>query len=384
MNIIYFTTAQEKSDYSKYISLWKHPINPSNQVFHNKLIRALGNINHVDVISFRPFSKKECQVKKLIKEERPTSQIDWHYLEVKNNKALRISLFYSQARQIVNKLPKDSLIICDTINPTVLKIAVSCSRKYKLPIIGICTDSPSNISGTTRQYTMSILKQAKNLDGYIALTTGLDELFNEQHKNSLILEGIVENNIPTKSDSRYGKYFFMGGALSERYGVYDLIEAFKTYNPRNINLVICGHHGNEEKLKEAIAGDERIFYLGTIENDEVINLEINSICNINPRPYNEDLDRYSIPSKVLEYLNSNVPVISVKNSKLYKVFSNDIIWAKSSSKEDLIEAFMKLDSLKSPDKKILAENAKKDVNHYFSIDATSEKLKGFLYLFSKR
>ena len=61
-------------------------------------------------------------------------------------------------------------------------MATYFAKKYKMPIIGVCTDSPSNIAGTNRAYTMFLLRLARSLNGYICLTPGLNELFNDQNK----------------------------------------------------------------------------------------------------------------------------------------------------------------------------------------------------------
>ena len=79
MRIIYFTTAQEEKDYRSFMNQWKIALNPSNQNFHNKLIRALAIENQVDVISIRPFSRKNMKVKKLPSVEKKEGNITWHY-----------------------------------------------------------------------------------------------------------------------------------------------------------------------------------------------------------------------------------------------------------------------------------------------------------------
>ncbi len=382
MNIIYFTTAQESNDYNKFLSLWNKPINSSNQIFHNKLIRSLSLTNHIDVISLRPYSKDIVDPKALIKDETISSQIHWHYLKVSGHKFNRYISYVSQAKRIVKKCPKDSLIITDTINPGVLEVSNIISKLFKLQIIGVCTDSPSNITGTTRKYTKSILRIANNLSGYITLTAGLNELFNEHNKPCIVIEGLVDSIKVEPIENKYGKYIFMAGALNERYGLYNLIDTMSLL--KGINLVFAGHHADENKINELIKDKTNIFYLGSLPNKEIIALEQNAIANINPRPYNEDLDRYSIPSKVLEYLNSGVPTISVKNTKLYKMFSSDIIWVNSNKPCDLLAAIEKLDALKKKDSEALAKKAKEDVNHYFSLEVINKKLSGFLYLFTKR
>lgn len=383
MNIIYFTTSQQTKDFNDYLKLWKSPINSSNQIFHNKFIRALSINNHVDVISIRPFSKKKCSTTFLKKKDTVETNIHWHYPKISGSKLTHINSLKLSIGSIFKTLYKKSVIITDTINPSVLYLATKFAKKYDMPIIGVCTDSPSNITGTTRTYTLLLLKLAKSLDGYIALTTGLNELYNDNDKPALIFEGIVENSNDIDDDAvepnRYGKYIFYSGALNERFGIYNLINFFKNNIKDNTKLVMCGHHADEDKLKAAIKEQKRIVYLGNITNEEVISLERNAWCNINPRPYNEDLDRYSIPSKVLEYLNSDTPTISVKNTKLQKYFNPYLIWIKSNQEEDFLEGINKLNELSKEEYETMAKNAKELAQKYYSINAISDKVHGFLY-----
>ena len=110
-NIIYFTTSQHNDDYEQYTNIWKTPINSSNQIFHNKMIRSLSFSYHVDVISIRPFSTDKCVIDYLDKGERISSSIFWHYLKIKRNKVLRLASCYHQANKIIKKLCKNSIIL---------------------------------------------------------------------------------------------------------------------------------------------------------------------------------------------------------------------------------------------------------------------------------
>ena len=384
MNIIYFTTAQDKKDFANYITLWNMPINTSNQTFHNKLIRAIAINNHVDVVSIRPFSKHKCNIDYLKSADTISGNIHWHYPKIGRGKLSSLGFLKSEIKGMFNNFYRNSLIITDTINPTVLYLATSFAKKYKMPIIGVCTDSPSNISGTNRAYTMFLLRHAKSLNGYICLTPGLNELFNDQNKPAIIFDGIVENEDVEKKKNPYGKYIFYCGALAERYGIYNFIKFFQVYIKGDVKLVICGHHADEQRLNAIASNDSRIVYLGNVLNDEVLSLEAGAWCNINPRPFSEDLDRYSIPSKVLEYLNSGAPTISVKNTRLQKYFNPDAIWIKGSSDEDFVEAFQKLNSFTEVEKQMMVTRAKERVQKYFSVEAINTRLDGFLYLFTRK
>lgn len=386
MNIIYFTTAINKNDFKDFIKLWKKPINPSNQNFHDKIIRSLSLTNHIDVISIRPFSKKLCNEKYLKSNEKTIGNITYHYLRVPRNKLMRPFSYANQLKILLKKINlSNALIISDTINPQAIRLATKAKKHTHLPLIGVCTDSPSNISNTSRSYTMYLLKKSRNLDGYISLTKSLNDLFNKANKPNIIVEGLVEDYfIKNKNEITINKpYFFFGGSLLEKYGVYNLIEAFKKLNRLDIALLISGHHANETKLlKEASGFDIR--YLSLLPVSSVLNYEAYSIANINPRPFSEDLDRYSIPSKTLEYLSSGRPTISVKNSKLQKYFSNDAIWIKNNDPLEIKNALEKVLEMDEKDRIDLGKKAKEKVLNLYSLTSINKELDLFISNFKKR
>ena len=382
MRIIYVTTAQEEKDYRSFMKLWKISLNASNQNFHNKLIRALSLDNHVDVISIRPFSRHNLKIKKLVSETKKEENITWHYLKRSGNRIIRNINLTGEMNKAFSAIDtKEAIILVDTINPALLREVLKINKKYHLPIIGICTDSPSNISKTSRSYTMYILDKTKDFDGYIALTDGLKDLFNPNNKPSYIFEGLVEERQFPKHEEDKKPYLFFGGALMERYGVYNLISAFNDLNNSDIDLYICGHHGDKQKLKEAFNKKPNIKFLGLLPVNKVMEYEHNALACINPRPYSEDLDRFSIPSKTLEYLVSGRPVISVKNSKLMEKFPKDIIWIKSSDKDDIKEGINKVLSMTEVQRQKLGEEAKNRALKLYSLENIGGSITSFLKQF---
>ena len=113
----------------------------------------------------------------------------------------------------------------------------------------------------------------------------------------------------------------------------------------------------------------------------VLQYEINALANINPRPFNMDLDKLSIPSKTLEYLASGAPTISVKNTKLQKIFEEEVIWAKSANPEDLEQAMRKVFDLSKKERVELGKKAKKKVQEHYSLDSVNKKINEFLEFF---
>ena len=384
MKIIYLTTAIERDDYKEFSKLWKTSLNPSNQNFHNKMIRALAINNQVEVVSIRPFSTRFCSAKVLPEETKTEGNITWHYIKVKGNRFFRPFVIKQEVKKVMKGIDTEgAVVVTDTINPNVVKNANSILKKYNLPTVGVLTDSPSNISGTPRSYTLYLLNQGKNLNGYIALTDGLNDLFNENGKPHIIVEGIVEDLETKPAANKYGKYFFFGGALLERYGVYNLIEAFNQLKNQDINLLICGHHGDDRKIKEAINGNSRIHYLKTLPVKDVLQLEASAFANINPRPYSQDLDRYSIPSKTIEYYTSGQVTISADSTKLNKYFSGCTVWCGYAKVEELVSAMNKVLKMDESKRIEMGEKAKIKAQELYSLSSVNKKLSKFLAQFVK-
>ena len=379
MRIIYFTTAIREEDYVDFIKEWKISLNPSNQNFHNKMIRALAKTDQVEVVSLRPFSRTKCSLKRLPSEDILDGNIIWHYLKVTKGRLFRMHAARKQIKKIYSEEDfEPTVIVSDTINPKIIRLANYLNKRKHYKIAGICTDSPSNISGTRKSYSLYILSQSKNLDGYIALTESLNNLFNENDKPSILVEGIVEDSLPEPLENTYGKYLFFGGALLPRYGVYDLIESFNELKNPDVKLLICGHHGDNHRLEEAFKGNKNIVNLKLLPVKDVLTLEQNAILNINPRPYSEDLDRYSVPSKTLEYMSTGTPTLSVRNTRLQKLFENECFWVKSSKKEDLLPALKQAISMSDVERKEFGEKAKKKVRDLYSLTSVNKKVMEFL------
>ena len=385
MKIIYFTTACQKDDYISFCENWSSSLNTSIQNLHNRLIRALALTHDVEVISVRPFSRQYCKFKMLPSSVTKEGKITWHYLEIKRNKIIRFISARKQAKKIMSKMDlSDSIVLTDTLNPYLLTSSTALARKYDLPIIGICNNTPSGIHDTGRSYTTFLHSLADDLSGYITLTPGLNELFNQNNRANLTIEGVLETKFNEMSVGQFGKYILYYGSLEEKFGVYDLIRAFNELNKPDINLVIAGYHGNDEKINKLVRGVTNIRYLGMVSIDMALSLENGSLFNINPRPHSEDYDRYLIPFNVIDYLNSDSLTVSVRNSRLRPHFEEDAIWIDSNDKEDLIIAMNKALEMSNATKKEIIKKANMDVMKLYSMSAINDKVILFLKQFLKQ
>ena len=384
MKIIYFTTASEKIDYISFCKNWHVSLNTTIQNLHNRLIRSLALTHEVEVISVRPFSKKYCDLKMLPASATMEGNITWHYLQIKRNRLLRFISAKKQAKKLLKQMDlNDCIILTDTLNPYLLNSATSLAGKFNLPIIGVCNNTPSGIHNTGRSYTMFLLDEAMDLSGYITLTSGLNALFNEHNRANMTFEGILEDSYRPMDVSEFGKYIFYNGNLEEKYGVYDLIRAFKELYLPDLKLVISGYHADNKRIEEEIDGNPNIINLSMINLDEIMSFENGSVANINPRPYSEDFDRYLIPNNVIDYLGANSITISVRNSKLQQYFDDSAIWIESSEKNDLIKGIKLALNLSKEERTQMIEKAKGIAEKLYSMSTINRRMVLFLKQFIK-
>ena len=385
MRIIYFTTACEKEDYIAFCRSWTLSLNTTIQRLHNRLIRSLALTHEVDVISVRPFSKKHCDLKRLRASTTQEGKITWHYLEIKRNRILRFMSAKRQADKLLRKMNlKDCIILTDTLNPYLLNSSTSLAKKYHLPIIGICNNTPSGINNTGKSYTTWLLSMADDLSGYVTLTSGLNGLFNQYNRANFTIEGVLENKFKEEDTSEYGQYLFYNGNLETKFGIYDLINAFKELNEPGLKLIISGYHEDKKKLEKAIQDSKNIINLGMLNIDTVLSFENNSIANISPRPYSEDFDRYLIPNHLIDYLGATSITLSVRNSKLQPTFGESAIWIDNSEKEDLIAGIKKVLSMDKAERAAMIKKANAEANKQYSMGVVNRKLVLFLKQFLKQ
>ena len=377
MKIAYFTSAQNAKDFDRYQKTWTLPLNTSSQVFNNRLIRSLALTNEVKVFSSRPFRKKDSIKPNYPEMTREEQNITWKYLPIESSK---IITFFKQRFVVLskrNREQKADIAIADCMNIQSLALGFAYARKCKIPLVGVLDDNPISISDITPFKAKLVSSLAKRCNAYICLTESLNELFNTKNRPHILIDGVTEDvfrevNVDLK---RYKKYFFFSGALSERYGIYNLIEAFKELNRKDVSLVICGYH-KEDRLDEMVQGTNNIYYIGTLPSQVCLAYESNSIANVNPKMYEPELDKYSVPSKTIEYLSATSLTISTYISSLYSDFKYDALWVKDdySLKDALNDAL----NMKPQQRQEMIVNANITANSKYSLKANNRKIEKFL------
>lgn len=378
MNIIYLTSAIRQEEYPNFLSLWNVTPNPSNQNFHYRLIKSLSLQNNITVITLRPYNSSNCKIKHFDSYKFEENNTSWNYLEVKNNKVLRYISYLKETEKIIKNHCKSSIIIADSMNFTILQLANKMSKKFKMPLVYLLTDSPYNISFLKKKRQDKMIKLAQQADAYISLTNGLDDLYNKSQKPSVLVSGILDDYEDFTISKDHGDYLLFSGAMLPQYGVYNLIEAFKQIDHKNFKLIIAGHHFDKTLLNEKMANDNDIVFLGTLPYQEIRKLENGAFACINPRPFSESLDKYSIPSKTIEYASSRAVTISGINSRLQEIFRDSIIWLDDASPKNIGEVIERTLSLSENERNALVLEANQKARQYFSKINICEKITNFL------
>lgn len=367
MRIAYFTTAQDAEEYEEFSLKRKLDPNSSNQVFHSNFIECLSLSNEVEVFSSR--SDKTQTNDSLTKRE---GKVVWNYLKTKQSK---ISNFLSQSSEIKKHNNDCSVAFVDTMNIRCLLLAKKYCSRNKIPLMGLVTDNPRNISGMSKMTTTLLSFFAKKCNAFVCLTESLNNIYNKANKPSLLIKGLSKNSSHlTKSPVNY-PYFFYAGTLLSKYGICELIQAYKSLKDVGAKLVIAGHHEDEE-FRNAIKDSPRIVYLGNIDNDIVIKYENYSIANINPRPFMENIDSDSIPSKVIEYSSKNSLIISGVSTPLKSDFKNAILWI--NEKHSLADRMQQAYEMDELTRNLLIKDVNYTCQKNFSFEANNKKLKDFI------
>jgi glycosyltransferase involved in cell wall biosynthesis len=133
------------------------------------------------------------------------------------------------------------------------------------------------------------------------------------------------------------KYIFFAGALYERYGVQILVDGFKKANV-DAKLITAGQGPLSEYLATLADNNPRFVFLDVLSHEQIKQYEQHALLNINPRIFSEDLDKFSVPSKVIEYASSGRPTISTIHTGLRNIFNDSIYWLDTIDKNVLAKA----------------------------------------------
>jgi glycosyltransferase involved in cell wall biosynthesis len=170
-------------------------------------------------------------------------------------------------------------------------------------------------------------------------------------KPYIIMEGMIDSENEPFFDQigidEYKDYILYTGAISKGYGLEILIEAFNRINNKNIKLYIVGSGNLIKWLIKKSKENNNIVIHGYISNrKKILSMQKNARVLINCIPPSNVATKYSFPSKILEYLKSESPVISFNLECIPKEYKKHLFIVKNESVDELKNTINNVLSLK--------------------------------------
>ncbi|MCU7850751.1 MAG: hypothetical protein KZQ80_00915 [Candidatus Thiodiazotropha sp. (ex Monitilora ramsayi)] len=166
-----------------------------------------------------------------------------------------------------------------------------------------------------------LLGMANRVDGRIVITRNMFDYVNEKH--SLVIDSISlkseliddQTNVLDAIASNIGtKYAVYAGGLNNSNRIKELVGIF--LDPRiqssGLNLVLCGQGTLSQWCLDMASQTKNVFYLGVLSNDKVVSLQKDATVLMNLRHTSDIYTKYSFPSKIAEYLQSGVPIMTTR------------------------------------------------------------------------
>ncbi|MBR1929682.1 MAG: glycosyltransferase [Paludibacteraceae bacterium] len=234
----------------------------------------------------------------------------------------------------------DKAIICDIFASSVSMGTRDAAKLLGIKTCAIITDIPGQVVTTinTKNPILKLLLKIRtpigkrNLhkyDSYIFLTQAMNEVINKKGVPYIVMEGMVNNNEQLNNlNKQKPRIIFYAGALVEQFGVKALVDAIMLSKHQDIELHLYGDDkksGFIEYIKKCSDKDKRIVYKGIAKNEDIVRAEQAATLLVNPRFTNQEFTKYSFPSKNMEYMVSNTPLLTTRLPGMPKEY-NDYVY----------------------------------------------------------
>jgi glycosyltransferase involved in cell wall biosynthesis len=300
-------------------------INPSHQLYVNRLIEGIANQQSIQVLMLPPVKKTTSKrwMSENIYRVGQIMYIQFSYLNQRWLRPLTLSFqIHRFLKRTILKSSEDIILLIDGNSRLAGSISARYQQHPRVKTIGIFTDSPKQITGIRPSQIRSWYRLHQHHQAYIGITSALLKEFNRLKKPQLELPCIVDAIEGAKQHDR--PYFFFSGALYERYGVESMIHAFLQLKPKNIDLLIAGFGPVSQRIEQLSQQHRQIKFLGLLNPTLTRKYQAGAYVNLNPRPLDDKLDQVAIPSKVLDYISSGAPTLTTRHPWIEAQFGDKI------------------------------------------------------------
>lgn len=258
-------------------------------------------------------------------------------------------LFFKVLKWNIKNRADEKVIVLSANHAFFNRPASFMKKKFNTRVYSIFTDLPElemTYSSKTSNLKKKLLsfyqrnnqKRNEGLDGYVFLTEAMDKKINKKRKPSIIIEGVVGDDMASEGKVVKKNAAMYAGTLNEKFGIKNLLDAFTEIKDDTLELWLYGYGDYDEKIREATKVDNRIKFFGQRERKEILKAEQQAKVLVNPRQNKDEFTKYSFPSKTMEYMASGTPVLMYKLDGIPKEYDNYIYCINGDGVDDLKEA----------------------------------------------
>lgn len=350
------------------------------------LSNNLLNLISLPQIGAYPFRYKKMFFnvrKKLFGEKQGLNGICLNFMNIIIIK--HISRYFSVRKSLFKLLKKieckeDLFIVVYDLQFPVLKVINEMKKSY--PKLYCCLIVPDlhGLTGGKQDFLHRLFEAFekeqleriyKVVDSYVLISKYMIERLPIGDKPWTVIEGIYNFNDSVKLCNvkpKITKNIFYSGALDERNGIHNLLEAFSLIMDPTYRLILCGDGYMRTFIEETAKKDYRIEFKGQLDRGNVLALQQEATLLVNPRPSSGEFTKYSFPSKTMEYFCSAIPVLMYRLDGIPDEYYDYCYTPKDESVGELKNSILEICSQSDQVLRIMGEKAQ----HFIETRKNSE------------
>ena len=328
---------------------------------YKKAVIKNQEFNHTDIADHKDYSLGFLNIP-IVKHIFRKNAIKRCVVKNVDLQSTEVAFGYSMSTPIV-----DNLLYIKELNPAVK----TCLIVPDLPEFMNVGGKKRLLFGILKRIdTKKLYKKIKGIDYFVVISKYMPEKLGVNKNRCVVVEGIADiNGANTAKTVTDVKNIVYTGAISPKYGIDTLVGSFSALKDENIKLTLAGS-GNREYIQNAQKNDNRIDYLGTVSNETARELHRAAYLLVNPRNSGDEYTKYSFPSKILEYMLSGTPVVTMALKGIPEEYYEHLIIVENS----LEETFKSALSLDAEELALKGKNAMEFVKREKNAFAQTKKI----------
>ena len=392
MRILIFGSYIDASQCNSIERTHKEVPSYSGNIYQRNLLEGFEEIgSDVHYFSFPAFGSYPNSSKLLYIKRILTNKRNITYLSYINIFGIRlISRFLklrSELKRYIKQIPETEpvvIVIWGIHTPFLLNaLLLKKDNSHNILIFQYVLDLPEYmIFGRNRTKFYQLLKKIDRkiinrclsfINYFILLSDSMKDRLMIQKGQYFVFNGLLSQKqidfvrkIKSDSDEKNQRKTYRivyTGAISERYGVPNLVKAFLLANIPDSELILCGTGDAVGLVLDYSRSDIRVKYLGVLSPDDAVRVQVSADLLVNPRQNNGEYTKYSFPSKIFEYLIVGVPILCYKLDGIPLEFDEVLNYIEGDSIENFAKALIHSQNFINPqDNKNLEAIINKNLN----------------------